>query len=283
MLDLSQKRELSLHAELAADVNSAIAALGIQGVVVGAFARDLHLHYGAGIKIQRATEDVDFAVMVRDWSEFEALRSKLIESGVCQSIEGTHHRVRHRNSIAIDLVPFGRIETEDRQIAWPPNGDVVMDVFGFREATRATEEAKLPGGVRVNIVSLPALALLKIVAWVDRHRRSPGRDAPDLMLIIRNYLQIEANKRRLWGEFSAWTEAEDFDYEQGGARMLGYDLRELLDEDGVKKIAAILRPQIAETEIGELPQEMDRHSPGRAQSLLKRLNGELVGDRIFSK
>lgn len=276
MLDLSQKRELSLHAELAADVNNAVAALGIQGIVVGAFARDLHLHYGAGIPIQRATEDVDFAFVVHEWKEFEALRERLIKSGACQAIEGRQHRLRHRNNIAIDLVPFGGIETKGRQIAWPPNGDVVMDVFGFREATMATEEVQLPGGVRINIVSLPALALLKIVAWEDRHRRSPGRDAPDLMLVLRNYLQTEANKRRLWDEFSAWTEAEDFDYEQGGARMLGYDIRELLDDGGVQKVAAILRPQIAKTEIGELPQEMDRHSPERATDLLKRLNDELL-------
>jgi hypothetical protein len=31
-------------------------------------------------------------------------------------------------------VPFGHIETAERRIAWLPRGDVVMDVFGFREA-----------------------------------------------------------------------------------------------------------------------------------------------------
>lgn len=53
MLDFSQRRELSLHAELAADVNGVLAALGMPGIIVGAFVRDLHLHYGAGIPIQR--------------------------------------------------------------------------------------------------------------------------------------------------------------------------------------------------------------------------------------
>jgi predicted nucleotidyltransferase len=277
LLDFSRKHELSLHAELAADINIAVTALDIRGVVVGAFARDLHLHYGAGIPIQRATEDVDFALMVRDWAEFEAVRNRLIESGACQEVNGMRHRLRHRGTLAIDLVPFGSVETEDRQIKWPPNGDVVMDAFGFREATMATEEVLLPGSVRIQVVSLPALALLKIVAWEDRHRRSPGRDAPDLMLILRNYLQTETNRRRLWEEFSAWTEADDFDYEQGGARMLGHDIRKLLDDGGVQKIGAILRPQIDKSAVGELPQEMDRQSPERAQSLLQRLNKELVG------
>jgi predicted nucleotidyltransferase len=96
--------------------------------------RDLHLHYGAGIPIQRGTEDIDFAFMVSSWSEFDALRTRLIESGACGAVEGKQHRLRHRNKLAIDLVPFGSIETENRHIAWPPKGDMVMDVFGFREA-----------------------------------------------------------------------------------------------------------------------------------------------------
>jgi hypothetical protein len=50
LLDFSQRRELSLHAEIATDVGRALAALGIRGIVVGAFARDLHMHYGAGIQ-----------------------------------------------------------------------------------------------------------------------------------------------------------------------------------------------------------------------------------------
>jgi predicted nucleotidyltransferase len=42
--------------------------MGVPGIVVGAFARDLHLHYGAGIPIQRGTEDIDFAFTVNSWS-----------------------------------------------------------------------------------------------------------------------------------------------------------------------------------------------------------------------
>lgn len=278
MLDFSQRRELSLHAELAVDVNGALAALGMLGIIVGAFVRDLHLHYGAGIPIQRGTEDIDFAFMVSSWSEFDALRTRLIESGACGAVEGKRHRLRHQNKLAIDLVPFGSIETENRHIAWPPKGDMVMDVFGFREALGATDEVSLPGDVKVQIVSLASLAFLKIVAWNDRHRRVPGKDAADLMLIVRNYLAVEANRERLWDNFNEWTQEDTFDYEHGGARMLGHDIRQLLDKRGIEKIAAILRPQIDGREIGELPQEMNHRSPEQAQQLLQSLHDELVRD-----
>lgn len=278
MLDFSQRRELGLHSEVSAGITHALASLGIAGIVVGAFARDLHLHYGADIPVQRRTEDIDIAFMVGAWSEFDALRGRLIEAGACHVVDENKHRLRHRSGIAIDLVPFGGLETGDRQIAWPPAGLAVMNVFGFTEALGTAEEVLLPGGTRIQVVSLSALALLKIVAWDDRHIRSPGKDAADLLLICRNYLAIPANEARLWGEFAGWADAPDFDYEHSGARMLGHDLRGLLDGSGLERIATILKAQLDENEIGKLPQEMNRRSPGQARALLQSLYRGLIGE-----
>ncbi len=102
-----------------------------------------------------------------------------------------------------------------------------MDVFGFQESIASAETALLPANVEISMVALPALALLKLVAWEDRHRRAPGKDAADLSLIMRSYLAVSANAQRLWSEFVGWTESADFDYERGGARMLGHDMRQV--------------------------------------------------------
>lgn len=276
MHDFSQRRELTLHAEVAAAVTTVLSSIEVPGIVIGAFARDLHLHYGAGVPIQRATQDIDFAFAVRSWDQFHALRQRLLESGSFGSIEGKQHRLRHRNTLTVDLVPFGAIETDDRRIAWPPRGDTVMDVFGFQESIASAETALLPSNVEISMVALPALALLKLVAWEDRHRRTPGKDAADLSLIMRSYLAVSANAQRLWNEFVGWTESEDFDYERGGAGMLGHDMRRLVDAEGLKKVGDIVQTQI---DSGELPQEMDRRSPERARELLdaiaKGLNSEV--------
>jgi predicted nucleotidyltransferase len=127
------------------------------------------LLYRHGIDTERQTEDLDFALAVPDWGTFEALQTQLVESGAFQRSATDVHRLRHRNDLPIDLVPFGNVETRDRKIAWPPRGEVVMDVFGFREALAAAHELVLPVRVRTKVVSLPALALLKIVCWQDRH------------------------------------------------------------------------------------------------------------------
>lgn len=42
MLDFSKKRELTLHARLVADVLHAAEPLGVEVMIVGAIARDLH-------------------------------------------------------------------------------------------------------------------------------------------------------------------------------------------------------------------------------------------------
>jgi hypothetical protein len=93
--DFSQRRELSLHAEVAAGVTSALGSIEVPAIVVGAFARDLHLHYGAEVPIQRFTQDIDFAFAVRagmssmpcdkgcsNPARFRVLRERSIDSAI---------------------------------------------------------------------------------------------------------------------------------------------------------------------------------------------------------
>jgi predicted nucleotidyltransferase len=278
-LDFSQRGELSLHANVVADVEAAAASVGTQAVIVGAFARDLHLLYRHGIATQRETKDVDIALAMPDWKTFETLKARLIESGNFRAPGAAGQRLRHRSDLPLDLVPFGHIETAERRIAWPPRGDVVMDVFGFREALATAHRIVLPGNVHTHLISLAALALLKLVCWQDRHYQYPRKDAHDLNLIIRNYL-IAGNEERLWNTFSAWTEEDDFDFERTGARMLGYDMRLLLDDVGIGKVSAILSEQSNHETPGLLPTEMSAHEPERARALLEALLKEMLqGER----
>jgi predicted nucleotidyltransferase len=254
-LDFSLQRDLGLHAEIVADVAAAAAFFGIAPLIVGAFARDLHLLYGHGIETGRQTEDLDFAFAVSDWSAFDAVRQKMIESGRFSVSATAAHRLRHCSGLPIDLVPFGGLETRDRKIVWPPRGDVVMDVFGFREASTSAIEVALPVGAKARIVSLPALALLKMVCWHDRHYESPRKDAHDLLLILKKYL-LAGNERRLFDEFVDWTQDEDFDYEHAGARMLGHDVRALLDDEGIERVGGLLSEQASALEPARLPAEI---------------------------
>lgn len=277
LLDFYRRSELSPHARVIADVLADAAALEVPVMINGAFARDLLIHYAHGIKATRQTEDVDLALAVADWPAFANLKQRLVKAGRFREVPGVQQRLRHVSDLPVDLVPFGGLETASRQVDWPPGGEFRMDAFGFREALASAWKVRLPEGVEAALVSLPALALLKLIAWQDRHYRAPKKDALDLMLIVANYLDL-GNQDRLWREFPSWAEADDFDTRQAGARMLGVDITDLLDDAGRERVGKILAQQSDSDTPGLLPQEMNPFDADLARALL----GSVL-DGLFEK
>lgn len=236
-LDLSKKTELRWLSGLVQRV--AAAAGDVPFFITGATARDLILQYGYKIDAARKTQDVDFAFMVDTWPIFEALRSRLLATGECAATPGNAHRLVSNMGMLVDLVPFGDIERPDRTIAWPPSGSVVMNVFGFKEALATTISVLLPERITTQVVSLPALALLKMAAWMERRQSQPGKDAYDLRLLLRHYLDA-GHRDRLYTEAGRLLEQDNFDYEMAGAWLLGLDMARLLAAEGKAMIAALL-------------------------------------------
>src|SRR5688572_22217013 len=75
--------------------------------IVGAQARDLLLQYAYNLPVHRATNDLDFGIIVDSWDEFTKLRDSLIATNKFQPHRIMKHRLLHENSLLIDLVPFG--------------------------------------------------------------------------------------------------------------------------------------------------------------------------------
>ena len=272
--NFSQRPDLAWHAEVIGAVQSIAAARGIDALIAGAFARDLHLLYGYGIAPVRQTEDIDIALAVPSWQAFAELRQQLIADGGFVEVTGIPHRLRYRGKnmeLPVDIVPFGGLESADRMIVWPPSGDEVMDVFGFREARDSAVAIMMPGNIVINVVSLAALVVLKLNAWQARHYTAPRKDAYDLQFITKHYLDA-GNRDRLWAEFVAWTEADDFDYEIAGARMLGNDAGAMLTLVGRQRIATMLMKQTDETSTGLLANEMNKNDPERAMAILRAMH-----------
>jgi len=217
-MDLSDRKELMWLSELARDVVAAAPAY--RPLVVGAVARDLLLHYAQSVPITRATQDVDLAFALADWNEFESLRTALIDSQAFASTRSLH-RLLYAGYLPVDLIPFGGIEASDGSITWPAD-ETEMHVLGFREAHETAIELVLPASRRISTVSLPMLAVLKLLAWSERHLSAPRKDATDLFLILRSYLAGE-NSARLYEEAAHLLDAEDFDYEAAGGWLAGHD------------------------------------------------------------
>lgn len=258
-LDFSKKTELRWLSEPVRLVGEAAGDLPY--FIAGATARDLVLQYGYGIDTARKTHDVDIAFMVETWRAFEALRADLLATGRFTAAQDNAHRLNFVSGAVIDLVPFGPIERADRTIAWPADGADVMSVFGFKEALSATILVMLPDRATVPVVTLPALAILKLAAWMDRRYTQPGKDAYDLWVIMRNYLDA-GNNDRLHTDGARLLKRDNFDYEAAGAWLLGHDMARLLTGDPKTKVSALLAresdPKGPMSLIGDMPVDPDK-------------------------
>lgn len=237
-LDLSNR----IPAEQTAIIREVVSVAETHGVnlfVVGAQARDLSLQHAYGISAYRATNDIDFGVVVESWDEFTNLRDALIAGKDFQPHKAMRQRLIHQAGFLIDLVPFGGLEQTSGQIAWPPDFSIVMSTVGFREAYDNSINIRIAADLVVKVASLAGLALMKIVAWDDRRFE---RDAQDIGLIMKHYLDA-GNQDRVYSEQGDCFDLlnEDFDYEKASARMLGRDVGRLLTASSrliVKRILA---------------------------------------------
>lgn len=243
-LDLSTDPDARPLAAIVAALQGVAAPLDIGFLIIGAAARDLMLR-AHGLESPRQTRDVDFAFMVPSWAAFGALRDGLLGSGGFVAKDGPSlHRLMHAASgLPIDIVPFGGIENAGRIIAFPPDQAIEFDCFGVHEAYASKVEIQLPDGVAVQVAAIPAQVLLKIAAFNDRKHKLPGRDAPDLLLLIRKYLDC-GGMDGLRGGDSGIFEVEDFDAEIASAQLLARAVRALVDAAGLARVLAILAPEI---------------------------------------
>lgn len=274
-LDFSAKPELRGLAQVAGALQAVAAPLGVEFFLMGAAARDLILRHAHGIEASRATEDVDFAVMVRDWQAYDTLRTALIASGAFSARPGpAMHRLRHTSGLPLDIVPFGGVEQADRTFAWPPEHSTVFDCFGVAEAFAASVTVRLPDAVEVRVAPVAAQAVLKLSAWQDRKHTHPGRDALDLMLFLARYMDC-GNFDRAASEHQDLFDAEDFDYAEAGVRLLARDIAPLIDRAGIERLLTILMREADEAGPLLLAQQsgLDRE---RARRLLEVLCGELA-------
>lgn len=217
MIDLSDRSHLRWLAHLVRAIRRCTGDHAF--FIAGAQARDLLIAHAHGIDTGRATQDVDFAVMLEGWAQFEQLRQCLLATREFAPGRGPVHRLLY-GKVPVDLIPFGAVERSDRTIAWPPSGDEVMTTLGFKEVLDQCETVRLPDAVEVQVASIPAQAVLKLIAWANQSLSRRGKDAQDFRTLARAYGQIEQD--RLLSE-TRLIERDDFDVDAASAWLLGSD------------------------------------------------------------
>ncbi len=193
--------------------------------VCGAMARDILAWHVHGIAVPRATRDVDLAFALPDWNAFTQLKSALTRNPGFVATPQNPGRLwfsgsENSPSYPVDLIPFGGIATENAQVAWPPDYAVFMNVVGYDDALDSACTVVVEPDFAVPVVSLPMLAVLKILAWGDR-RLHTVKDARDFAFLLTTYQRIVAS--RLYEDEIDTLTAVDFDVDLAGSRLLGKD------------------------------------------------------------
>lgn len=201
--------------------------LGRPYVVLGATARDVWLTHVYGLAIERATNDVDLAVACESWAAFNEIKQSLINTGNFQQDPAQVQRLRQEptdrsTGYPVDILPFGGVEANVGEIAWPPDSAVRMNVLGYEEALRNATPVQIGQGVTIPFCTLPNLAAVKLLAWLDRRHRTT-KDALDFAQMISVYGQA-GTQDRLYGEAQQLLEAAGYDVQIAAARLLGGDV-----------------------------------------------------------
>ncbi|MEX0828224.1 MAG: nucleotidyl transferase AbiEii/AbiGii toxin family protein [Haliea sp.] len=257
-------------------VNRVTTGLNIEYFIAGATARDVVLGACFNLDTGAATRDVDFAFMLESWGQYDQLRGSLFETGKFQADAQVKHRLIYEDTVIVDLLPFGYIEAPPGKISWPPDSAFEMNMHGFREAYQQALAVEIAPEVTVRFASPAGLVLLKLFAWVERRHAAHGKDARDIALLLRRYLDA-GNQFRLYENDSDLLDAEDFDYEIASARILGRDIASWLSPDTLSMVRDILAQGLDESDDYPLARALPIDN-NKALQLLRSFQQGLMDD-----
>lgn len=237
-LDLSDKIDPQTSGLLAI-IKQTAESFGMPFFVIGATARDLILEFGYGVPTGRMTKDVDLAVLIKRWKDYEQLKDALAATGEFTADTRNVHRLVYQKTLPIDVIPFGPIAAPSGTITWP-NQDTSMTVLGFQEIMDHSICVRIRDGLEVRVAPLAGIAIMKLIAWNERRGSDPEKDVADLALLLQHYVQA-GNTDRLYDERADLLVSEQHDHDRAGARLLGQDMAQLMSPQTKAAVLEILQ------------------------------------------
>lgn len=232
------------------------AALPAEVYVVGAAARDLAFRL---LKVEpsvRRTLDLDVAVMLRDWRQYDQLTELLLQHHFDKLPEKqrfVYRGANNDNKYVVDIVPFGEI-AYDEQVAWPPEGTPVMSVRCFEDVMNNADKVLVDNKFGFRLASLAGQFLIKLDTWYDRHLTT-HKDATDMVYILHNvYLAYANASTSLPPEIDI--DATNFDIVVAGAEWTAAELKQILTEEHRRFYADALAAEVEKEEDSELLDQM---------------------------
>ena len=239
-------------------LEEAFRATDIDYYLIGAQARDIW--YAKGGKISRQTKDIDFAVLAGSLADYQSVREYLKSHNSFAETKGNSFVMLTPDGIQVDIFPFGEIEIDDG-VEIAGEGLTSIKVNGFKEVYQSgTEELETQTGHFFKVASLPAIVLLKLIAFDDRPEKRM-KDALDIASILNHFFDLQADliyekHNDLFGddtvtleEISASVIGREIKKIVGGNTTLLHRLINILEGHiAMKEKSAFLRSMIGDSE-----------------------------------
>lgn len=194
--------------------------------LLGAIARDAW--YAKEQIGSRATRDVDFALYVTGKEQYDSVIQQLIENHEFSEIDGVPFRLLSPFGLTIDLIPFGEISINDA-VQPDETWDKPVFVNGFEEIyhSATVQVQSEEDGLQFRVATLPAILLLKLIAYDDRPEKR-SQDPKDIAEIIANYFEIE--KELIW-ELHHDLFDDESELEEIGCVVIGREIKDILAQN----------------------------------------------------
>jgi len=245
-----------------------------QPMLVGAFARDVWFWHAHGIETERATEDIDISMEFPDWRGFNRFSKILHEIGFSQPVPNHPEKLLDAQSgQKIDILPFGALAVDGHAIIWPTDQSR-WSILGFEETYRHAALLKLPlsSSPGIRIATLPAMVLLKMVAFYERLQDRKRKDGADIAFILAHYLEAGNKDRLMRAPEANIMDQVEGDLQRAAALLIGKDMGRLAGLDARAEIVAHLKQEIGSASRCPLARELVRRLSdgnfGRARQVL---------------
>lgn len=234
-------------------------SLKLDVYVVGALSRDIAMEILEMPPSPRRTTDLDVAIALKDWAQFELLTNHLLENHFVKGEPKQRFYYKGAdgsNDYEIDIVPFGELEN-DEKVAWPPEGNPEMSVKCFKDVMNIADTVVIDNTITIKMAPLSGQFLIKFDSWIDRHLLT-DKDAADMFYIMNNfYLAHVTFKQPIPNEVQ--DTSETFDTLHGGARWIAYEMRNFLSHEHLHYYTNQLQEQITLNENSPLIRSMSSH------------------------
>lgn len=201
-------------------------------MLVGAHARDIVFEHYLGITSQRLTTDIDIGLSVDTWETFKNFKSSLVDQGFEENSKsqqrlsyGVPGNPTNEDPVQLDVVPHGGINDPNNDISWPPDGSMKMSVLGFQEAYDSALTISIDENLDIRVISVTGLALLKLIAWIDRPSNLRQKDALDLKFSLLNYEALPNIQDQIFDE--GFAEQYNFEMHKAAAAKFGSDVQNI--------------------------------------------------------